>query len=156
MYQHHKCIIQGTEIQRMCYKCNGIAEKPNKEWLGNLVISSSKKQIPLLCWGLVPMACCLIHWYFTEMSVYPCLFFSLGPGVLQFSFYSLISLAWPFKGPLEPGRGQKRNFSLSMGTLFSLMLLPSYTRPSWNPSLFPPFFWEKIIYLLDECREWEF
>lgn len=37
----------------MWYKCYGIAEKPNKEWLGNLVISinSIRKQIPLLYWG---------------------------------------------------------------------------------------------------------
>ena len=37
----------------MWYICYGIAEKPNKEWLGNLVISinSIRKQIPLLYWG---------------------------------------------------------------------------------------------------------
>ena len=258
MYKHHKCIIWGTEIQRMWYKCYGIAEKSNKEWLGNLVINinSIRKQIPLLYWGhhcynsgtmlvlasqnysqyifmrdtltmmlwnrreafclspvppsvstlflpsvelsqkpldlkaslrnplacwtqlpwdperieggqrmaqmvrvleLVPMACYLIHWYLVEMSVDPCLF-PLGPGVLQFSLSSLISLLWPFKGPLKPDRDQKRDFSLSTGSAFSLMLLPSYSMDFLESISFLPifFFWEKIIYSLDECREWEF
>lgn len=37
-------------IQRVCNKHNRIAEKLNQKWLGSLVVSNSRKKIPVLRW----------------------------------------------------------------------------------------------------------
>lgn len=89
--------------------------------------------------GLVPMACdtwLVLNWGVKGSTYFP----SIGSTSLAALFLLPHFPSLTLQRSLEPGRRQRGNFSLCLGPVFFLMLLPSYTIDLLGIHLFPSIF----------------